>query len=243
MSGAGKKSSEPANESLPLTNGSTQSNAEQTYVKQKPVPWQEPNPSTLDTNQTTKVDSCAIASPIATNSLKDMIVKRIARSDGFYLEAKVNGEKTVFTIDTGATKTIISERVYQSISPSCRPKLSKTTGLTEASGQPLSPLGTAEFTITLHGIQFKADIIVANVEDDGMFGHDLLSMGEARLLYDEHAMMFWGVHLPCIKVGSTPRIRKFAAADHSLSLQTVKRSLMSLSVDLLGMISRKPLLF
>ena len=92
--------------------------------------------------------------------------------------------------------------------------LSKTTGLTEASGQPLSQLGTAEFSITLDGIQFKADIIVANIEDDGLFGHDLLSMGDAHLLYDEHALMFMGVHIPCIKVGSTPRIRRITAANH-----------------------------
>ena len=129
----------------------------------------------------------------------------------------------VFTIDTGASKTIISERVYKSIPSANRPMLSKTTGLTEASGQPLSQLGTAEFTITLDGIQFKADIIVANIEDDGLFGHDLLSMGDTHLLYDEHALMFMGVHIPCIKVGSTPRIRRITAAVILWSQHTVKR--------------------
>ena len=120
----------------------------------------------------------------------------------------------VFSVDTGACRTIISERVYKAIPTENRPLLSKTTGLTEASGQPLSQLGSAEFTITLEGIQFQADIFVANIEDGGLFGHDLLSMGDAHLLYEEHALIFMGVHIPCIKDGSTPRIRRITAADH-----------------------------
>ena len=120
----------------------------------------------------------------------------------------------VFSIDTGATKSIISERVYKSIPSANRPKLSKTTWLTDASGQPLSQLGIAEFTITLDGVRFKADIIVANIEDDGLFGHDFLSLGDAHLLYDECALMFMGVHIPCINVHSTPRIGRITAADH-----------------------------
>ena len=39
-------------------------------------------------------------------------------------------------------------------------------------------------------------------------------MGNAHLLYDEHALMFIGVHIPCINVGSSPRIRRITAADH-----------------------------
>ena len=49
----------------------------------------------------------------------------------------MNREILVFTIDTGASKTIISERVHKSIPLANSPMLSKTTGLTEASGQPL----------------------------------------------------------------------------------------------------------
>ena len=50
-------------------------------------------------------------------------LKFIVRSDGFYLEASVEGVKMTFTIDTGATKTVISEKIYNSIPPSKRPSL------------------------------------------------------------------------------------------------------------------------
>ena len=43
----------------------------------------------------------------------------------------------------------------------------------------------------MDGVQFKADIIVANIEDDSIFGHDLSSMGGAHLLFDEHALISW----------------------------------------------------
>ena len=140
-------------------------------------------------------------------------LKRIVRSDGFYLEASVEGVKMTFTIDTGATKTVISEKIYNSIPQSKRPKLTKTAGLTEASGQPLLQLGTALFSVVLDGVQFSTDIIVANIEDDGLFGHDLLSEGDAHILYDERALVFLGVQIPCIQVDSTPKIRRITAAD------------------------------
>ena len=194
--------------------GSGPSQSVQTAVKMKIGACGDPCPQIMGTNESLKVDSCSSAKSLDANPIQTPLIKRIVRSDGFYLEAKVNQEKMVFTVDTGASRTIISERVYKAIPLANRPMLSKTAALTEASGQPLSQLGTAEVTITLDGIQFQADIIVANIEDDGLFGHDLLIMGDAHLLYDEHALTFMGVHIPCIKVGSTPRIRRITAADH-----------------------------
>ena len=145
----------------------------------------------------------------------DPVIKRIVRSDGFYLEASIEGVEMVFTIDTGATKTVISERVYHSIPLSQRPVLRKTTGLTDATGQPLTQLGTATFKVNLApDLQFESDIIVASIEDEGLLGHDLLTLGNAHLLYDEGALQFMGVHLPCMRVGTTTRVRKIHAADH-----------------------------
>ena len=88
-------------------------------------------------------------------------------------------------------------------------------GLTNATGQPLTQLGTAIFNINLASdLYFESDIIVANIEDEGLLGHDLLTLGNARLLYDEGALQFMGVHLPCMRVGSTTQVRKIHAPDH-----------------------------
>ena len=47
-----------------------------------------------------------------------------------------------------------------------------------ASGQPLSQQGSAVFTIALRsGVKFNSEIMGANIEDEGLFDHDLLYQG------------------------------------------------------------------
>ena len=142
-------------------------------------------------------------------------VKRISRSEGFYLEADIEGANVLFTIDTGATRTVISERVYNSIPEGQRPKLNKCAGLIDASGQPLSQKGSAVFTITLaSGVKFKSEIMVANIEDEGLFGHDLLNQGGPEILYTEGAIRFMGVSIPCKQINKSSPIGKVRAADN-----------------------------
>ena len=145
----------------------------------------------------------------------DPMIQRIATSNGFYIKASIEGVNMTLTIDTGATKTVISERVYNAIPKSQKPKLKPTNGLTDATGQPLPQLGTAVFKIRLApDLHFESDIIVANIEDEGLLGHDLLTYGKAHLLYDEAVLQFMGMKIPCMKVGTSPRVRQIFAADH-----------------------------
>ena len=141
-------------------------------------------------------------------------IKRIMRSEGFYLDADIEGVKVLFTIDTGATRSVISEMVYNSIPEGQRPKLTKGTGLTDASGQLLSQKGSAMFTIPLaSGLKPKSEIMVANIEDDRLFGHDLLGQGGAELLYTEGAIRFMGICIPCTQINKSSPIRKVRAAN------------------------------
>ena len=74
-----------------------------------------------------------------------------------------------FTIDTGATKSFISERIYYSVPISQRPILNQTNGLTDATGQPLPQFGAAVFRISLApDLQFESDVIIANIEDEDL---------------------------------------------------------------------------
>lgn len=56
-------------------------------------------------------------------------IKRILRSEGFYLDANIEGVDILFTIDTGAARTVISERVYNSIPDDQRPKFKEGTNV------------------------------------------------------------------------------------------------------------------
>ncbi|MEW8191404.1 MAG: reverse transcriptase domain-containing protein [Candidatus Thiodiazotropha endolucinida] len=140
-------------------------------------------------------------------------IKRILRSEGFYLNAEIEGVNILFTIDTGATRTVISDRVYNSIPEVRRPELKKCTVLTDVSGQPLSQQGSAFFTIELaSGVRLNSEIMVADIEDDGLFGHDLLSKGGAEILYSEGAIRFMGTSIPCKQINRDNLIRKVRAA-------------------------------
>ena len=149
-------------------------------------------------------------------------IKRILRSEGFYLNAEIEGVNILFIIDTGATRTVISDRVYNSIPEVRRPELKKCTVLTDVSGQPLSQQGSAFFTIKLaSGVRLNSEIMVADIEDDGLFGHDLLSKGGAEILYSEGAIRFMGTSIPCKQINRDNLIRKvravsdFTIPDHS----------------------------
>ena len=149
-------------------------------------------------------------------------IKRIMRSEGFYLDADIEGVKVLFTIDTGATRTVISERVYNSIPEGHRPKLTMGTGLTDASGQPLSQKGSAMFTITLaSGLKLKSEIMVANIEDDGLFGHVLLGQGGAEIHYTEGAIRFMGISIPCKQINKGTPIRKVRATKEKDLILTI----------------------
>ena len=51
-----------------------------------------------------------------------------------YIRGSVQGYPLLFTTDTGASKTIISNRVFESLKPDDRPELEKTSKLVGASG-------------------------------------------------------------------------------------------------------------
>ena len=70
------------------------------------------------------------------------------------------------------------------------------------------------FTITLaSGLKLKSEIMVANIEDDGLFGHDLLGQGGAEILYTEGAIRFMGISIPCKQINKSTPIRKVRAAN------------------------------
>ena len=124
--------------------------------------------------------------------------------DGLYVDGVINGVNMLFNIDTGATCTVISDRFYSSIPEDERPTLTRCTETTGASGQSLSIQGSATFDIELgSGQKFSSEIMVANIEDDGLLGHDLLRQGRAAILCNKNILRFIGASLPCIKISNS----------------------------------------
>lgn len=100
-----------------------------------------------------------------------------------------------FTADTGATRTIISDRIYNKIDPKKRPELRKTACLTGAGGTRLKEYGKANFNIILGDISLTREIIVAEIEDDALLGIDILQNdegGPAAYYCQEEGFFFKG---------------------------------------------------
>ena len=106
-----------------------------------------------------------------------------------YIWGIVQGYPLLFTADTGASKTIISNRVFESLKPEDRPELAKNAKLVGASGGvSIKEWGKGTFSIKLGSVQMEIEAIVAEIDDDGLLGVDILQNGgngPADLLTDE----------------------------------------------------------
>ncbi|KAH3885429.1 hypothetical protein DPMN_009422 [Dreissena polymorpha] len=94
--------------------------------------------------------------------------------DGLYVKGFVNEKPIIFTLDTGASRTIISTRVYQRLPEGSRPSLSKGASLKGACGAPIAEMGKGMFKLRLGKMEKLQEIIVAEIEDDALLGYDVL---------------------------------------------------------------------
>ncbi|KAL3890178.1 hypothetical protein ACJMK2_002470 [Sinanodonta woodiana] len=105
----------------------------------------------------------------------------------------------MFTADTGATKTIIADTVYNQIPEEKRPLLKKSVTLAGAGGTLLK------------------EVIVAEIEDEGLLGIDILQNendGPADILLSKGVIKLHGVSIPCIQIGlNDDTVRNVKAAD------------------------------
>ena len=116
-----------------------------------------------------------------------------------------------------ASKTIISRRMFESFKPEDRPKLVKTSKLVGAGGVNIKELGKGKFTIQLGPVSMETEAIVAEIDDDGLLGVDVLQNregGPTDLLMSKGVLKVEGKDVPIIQVGMKTRVRKVTSADH-----------------------------
>ena len=123
----------------------------------------------------------------------------------------------LFTTDTGASKTVISKRMFNAMRPEDKPKLSKASRLVGASGTVINELGKGVFSFQLGPVQLEAEAIVAEIDDDGLLGIDVLQNGNEGpmdLLMSKGVLIIENQEVPIIQVGCKNRIRRVTVADH-----------------------------
>ncbi|MEW8545559.1 MAG: reverse transcriptase domain-containing protein [Candidatus Thiodiazotropha sp.] len=137
--------------------------------------------------------------------------------DGIYIRGSVGGYPVLFTADTGASKTVLSKRVYDAMKSEDKPSLSKSSKLIGAGGAIISEVGKGSFKLQLGPVQLQTDAIVAEIEDDGLLGIDVLQNrddGPADILMSKGVLRVAGKEVPIIQVGMQNRVRRVTAADH-----------------------------
>ena len=109
------------------------------------------------------------------SKLNISIRRDLPRFDRLYVEGEVENIPLTFTIDTGATHTIISDRIFRRIPKNLGPELKKLTNpISGAGGNVIRELGKAEIDFKLGPLQLKKEIIVAEIQDEGLLGIDIL---------------------------------------------------------------------
>ena len=94
-----------------------------------------------------------------------------------YLPVIAGGQSLALLVDTGATVTLISKRVYEAMDPDQRPELRPPRKFThiEVADQKLMAIeGVIQFQFVCDYVNFECETYVAPVGDDGLLGMDFL---------------------------------------------------------------------
>ncbi|CAG2252737.1 unnamed protein product [Mytilus edulis] len=156
-------------------------------------------PSTKGTNKndfitegTVKTLKYELTSP---NNDKDAVVSASADA-GMFVELNIQDVPATFVVDTGATLTLVSSRVYDLMSDLCRPHLSETSSqIKSVSDKYLSHRGKGSFKIDFGKEKFILEAVVTDLQVDGILGLDF--MKKNKCLIDVSATV---LHIDNVKV-------------------------------------------
>ena len=123
----------------------------------------------------------------------------------------------VFMTDTGASRTVVSRKVYDQICEASQPRLEKSACVIRgADGMPIKESGNAAFTLRLGPLEIVKQAMVADIEDDALLGYDVLGaseMGAADILLSKNKVVLGGAEIPCFKVDTAERVQKVTVGD------------------------------
>ena len=105
---------------------------------------------------------------------KDQQMKQVTSCGaGLYVKCKVNGVLVESLVDTGATLTIISTRLWDTIQQCSSPLLETfSTQVFTASGEPVEIKGKTTVFLDIGGMQYACKVVVADIDLDLIMGLD-----------------------------------------------------------------------
>ena len=153
------------------------------------------------------------------SEVADIYIRReIPTCDGVYVKGFIEHVDVVFTVDTGASISILSKRIFDEISASERPTVNdRVPVLKNADGKQIPCFGNAVFSIMFGPLYIEKKLVIADITDDILLGADILlgdKAGPADLLFSQNMIVFRGAQIPIEHEGYPKRIRRIRVADH-----------------------------
>ena len=134
--------------------------------------------------------------------------------EGLFVPVLVRGKVVRMLIDTGATETILSAKMYHLIPRERRPPLDPPMNImTQADGSRIDILGTAMVELAVGEKSEIVKLIVANINSDGLLGMDFLAATGGVLDIGKGHLQIGGETLRCEKEGDSNHCYRVVATE------------------------------
>ncbi|XP_063442509.1 uncharacterized protein LOC134722814 [Mytilus trossulus] len=137
---------------------------------------------------------------------KGAVVVTASENAGMFVELSIQGVPVKFVVDTGATLTLVSTRVYDSIPDLCRPHLNKTRSqIKSVSDKYLSPRGKGNFTLDFGQEKLTSEAVVADLQVEGIQGLDFMKKNKCLIDVSANVLHIDNVKVPLCVQGTQNR--------------------------------------
>ena len=110
----------------------------------------------------------------------------LQRGGSLTVTGQIEGHPVRFLVDTGATITLVSTRVYSKLFGSILRPVDFT--VYQADGEPMATKGHMTCQITLGPLKVLQDVVVADLQEDAILGMDFLLSNDCKLDLVEQKM-------------------------------------------------------
>ncbi|CAC5403728.1 unnamed protein product [Mytilus coruscus] len=157
----------------------------------------------FDTDGTVNILKSEVKSTINDN---DAVVVSASEDAVMFVELSIQDVPVKFVVDTGATLTVVSSRVYDLIPDLCRPHLSETRSqIKSVCDKYLSLRGTGSFTLDFGKGKFTSEAVVTDLQVDGILGLDFMKKNKCLIDVSTKLLHFDNFKVPLVFQGTQNR--------------------------------------
>ena len=101
-------------------------------------------------------------------------------------------------VDTGASVTVLNKKIFEKLPPSSKSLLSPVKlNLVTATGETSAFIGKLSVDIKIENKYFSQDILIADIQNDGILGVDFLSCHKCDVLLSKSCLLIKCNKIPC----------------------------------------------